>query len=145
MNIKQGAPGDPIYISFREVKAGAVARTRAIVRGELMVDLDEKGGLLGIEVLTPHLVARVPEILAEYGLPRDARLELLAASPEVLDVAARPRKVAGARRSKAVKLKGQSPLKKRPKRLKRTTRAGRLARTRKKVQRGGKKRTRSAV
>lgn len=68
IELSETGPGPrPLYLTLDD--EAEVARTVQVVRGELMVDLDAAGRLLGIEVLTPALIVRIPEILTKYGVP----------------------------------------------------------------------------
>lgn len=40
---------DPLYI---QLKTGTVASTEELIKGKVMLDLDESGDILGIEVIT---------------------------------------------------------------------------------------------
>ena len=62
-----GSGPRPVYVAVDDEVD--VARTKQIVPTELMVDLDAGGRLLGIEILTPALLVRVPDLLRSYGLP----------------------------------------------------------------------------
>ena len=61
MKIEYSKDADALYVYFREIN---VAKTREIEEG-VLVDLDEKGHLVGIEILdaskrmTPHELANV--------------------------------------------------------------------------------------
>ena len=54
---------DALYIALRD---GAVARTVEVDSGTL-VDVDEHGDLVGIEVLTPSRAWPIDEVAARFG------------------------------------------------------------------------------
>lgn len=58
-----------VYIGLgEETHEPVVARTTEEVPGRLMVDFDRSGHLLGIEILDPTLLSRVPGILQKNGI-----------------------------------------------------------------------------
>lgn len=58
-----------IYLSGSDRdREGIVARTKEVEPGALMLDYDAAGQLVGVEVLSPELLGRVPGILRDHGI-----------------------------------------------------------------------------
>lgn len=67
VSLEYDRDADALYI---EVRAGIVSRTRQVDSGTL-VDLDEAGRLIGIEVLRPARDWPLQRVIEEYGLGPD--------------------------------------------------------------------------
>ena len=62
---------DALYIAVQDDDTSIVARTLEIDRGTL-VDVDERGMILGVEVIRPARAWPVEQVLAQFALPSDA-------------------------------------------------------------------------
>jgi uncharacterized protein YuzE len=67
MRLEYDDEAGALYLAVGEIGPGGVARTVDEVPGELMIDLDAKGALLGVEILYPQHLDRVGPILERFG------------------------------------------------------------------------------
>jgi uncharacterized protein YuzE len=81
-----GRPGDPVYLRFTTM---AVVQTAAYANGEVNVDLDTSGDVVGIEMLSidPEEFGAV----AQIGKKHDLRFDLFLASAKTYPTASKAR------------------------------------------------------
>lgn len=70
-----GTPGDPFYLRFSRKP---IAKTEEHVNGEVNVDLDRDGHVVGVEMLSGDPLEW--EVLGKIGKERNLRFDLLLAA-----------------------------------------------------------------